>query len=284
MAERAREYWVQGFGSYREQDGDGPSADTEHRVGGIVSGMDAQYTANTRAGFFFGGSWGEVEADLNTQKTDIESVFGGVYVSMRRGRTAIDAAVTLGYADFDRKRQVANNLVAGGIETARAGYDGFFISPEVTLTRPVWPGHTGQRVEASVTLRYAGLFLDGFTETGTAAPLTVNDRDIHVGVARFQLALPVESRGANGAVSRLTLKGGVEARTQFGGQTVSGALLGTAINFNPGSDDSTLGVFAGLAAEHISQRGATFYVSAEVRAEHDGSRQVSGKAGVKFAF
>ena len=282
MAARAREYWVQGFGSYREQDGDGPSADTELHVGGVVSGLDALYSVNTRAGFFFGGSWGKVEADLNTQQTDIESVFGGAYVSMLRGRTAIDVAVSVGYTDYDRERDVANNLVAGGIEKARANYDGFFVSPEITFTRPFWP--FGMRIEKSVTLRYAGLFLDGFTENGTVAPLTVRDRDIHVGQARFQLALPSEHRSDDGAVSRLTLKGGAEVRTQFGDQDVSGALLGQSLIFDPGGERSVTGGFVGLSAEHFTAGGKTFFASIDGRYENDGSTQVSGKAGVKFRF
>ena len=53
-----REYWVQGFGSWRDQEGDGPALDTGQFVAGVVSGFDAFYSASTRAGFFAGGLLG----------------------------------------------------------------------------------------------------------------------------------------------------------------------------------------------------------------------------------
>jgi hypothetical protein len=195
---------------------------------------------------------------------------------------AIDMAVTLGYADYDRERMVANNLVAGGLQTASADYDGWFVSPELTLTRPFWPA--GFRLEKSVTLRYAGLFLDGFTETGAAAPLTVKDRDIHVGQARAQIAMPLTHSNDDGGQSRLLLKGGIEARTQFGDRDVSGTLLAQSIVFNPGGEERVIGGFAGLSAEHITANGMVFHATIEGLIEDDDSTQVSGKAGVKFRF
>lgn len=282
----SRQYWVQGFGALRDQDGDGPAVDTDHQLAGFVSGMDMRSSTSTRAGVFFGGSLSNVDAEFNSQETDVDSAFGGVYLSTLRGRTAIDMAVTVGYSDYERERRVANNLVATGIETARADYDGWFISPELTLTRPFWPSFwpMGRRIEQSVTLRYAGLFLDGFTENGTAAPLSVNDRDVHVGQARYQLATPLTHQAKDGAQSRLLLNGGAEVRTQFGDRDVSGTLLAQGISFNPGGEETVGGVFAGLSAEHITADGMTFHASVEGLAEDDGSTQVSGKAGIKFRF
>lgn len=281
-ADRARQYWMQGFGAVRDHEGDGPAVDTDHQLAGFVSGMDAQYSAHTRAGFFLGGSLGKVSAAFNSQDTDVDSFFGGAYVSTLRGRLALDMALTVGYSDYDRERRVTNNLAAGGLQTARADYNGWFISPEITLTRPFWP--FGLRLEKSVTLRYAGLFLDGFTETGAAAPLTVKDRDVHVGQARAQLAVPLNHGGSDGARSRLMLKGGVEARTQFGDRDVSGTLLAQNIVFDPGGDRNAIGAFTGLSVEHTTANGLTFHATVEGLIEDDGSTQVSGKSGVKFRF
>lgn len=177
---------------------------------------------------------------------------------------------------------MANNLVAGGVEWANGDYDGWFVSPEVTFTRPFWP--MGRRLEKSLTLRYAGLFLDGFTETGTAAPLTVDDRDIHVGQARAQLALPLTYEDGMGSFSRLLLRGGIEGRVQFGDEDVSGTLLAQNITFDPGGDDSVFGGFVGLTAEHVTANGAVFHATGEGLIEDDGSTRVSGKVGVKFRF
>ena len=177
---------------------------------------------------------------------------------------------------------MANNLAATGLQTARADYDGWFVSPELTLTRPFWP--MGVRVEKILTLRYAGLFLDGFAETGAADNLTIEDRDIHLGVARAALALPVERRGEDGSTSRLTLTGGIEGRTQFGDEDLAGTLLAQTIVFDPGGEDSAIAGFAGANAEHTTPGGATFFLALEGKIEDEDTRQVSARGGVRVRF
>jgi uncharacterized protein with beta-barrel porin domain len=278
----SRQGWAQAFGSYRLQREDGPSVDADIRLGGLVSGFDGVTGNGTRIGVFFGGSTGEVEADFNSQDTDVDSLFGGFYASTLRGSTAFDFKLTVGYSDYDRTRRVANNLAAGGIETARADYDGWFLSPELTMTRPMWAG--AQRFENSLTLRYSGLFLDGFTETGAGDALTIDDRDIHVLQARTQLTMPVEHHSANGSSRRSAFYIGLEGRAQVGDEDVTGTLLAQNITFNPGGDDVVGGAFAGLEFERTSAGGISLFASVEGQVETGGGRQISGKAGVKFRF
>ncbi len=282
IEDTSRQGWVQAFGSYRLQREDGPAVDSDIRLGGVVSGIDGATGAGGRAGIFFGGSWGDVDADFDSQETDVESVFGGLYARWLRGNTFIDLALTAGYSDYGRERRVANNLAATGIQTAKADYDGFFVSPEVTWTRPIWVKQ--QRMEKSLTLRYAGLFLDGFTETGSAAPLTVDDRDIHVLQARSQLTMPVVHEGPDGSRRKSAFYIGLEGRANVGDGDVSGVLLGQNINFDPGGDDVVGGAFAGLQFERTSASGTTLYANIEGQVETGGGRQASAKTGIKFRF
>lgn len=278
-----RQAWAQGFGSYRLQRGrEGPAVDADVRLGGLVSGLDGPIGAGGRAGVFFGGSWGDVDADYDSQQTDVESIFGGVYARWLRGRTRADFAFTAGYSEYDRERRVANNTTATGLETATADYDGWFVSPELTLTRPMWVDE--RRFEKSVTLRYAGLFLDGFTESGIDAPLTVDDRNIHVLQARTQLTMPNERVGANGVIWRDALYIGLEGRANVGDDDVSGALLARNITFDPGGDDVVGGAFAGFRFERTSASGTTLYAAVEGQVETGGGRQASAKAGMQFRF
>lgn len=282
LATAGPEYWIQGFGSHRDQAGERPSLDTDQYVAGIVSGFDAAYSYRSRAGVFLGGSWGEVEHALGTQETNIDSFYGGVYLSTLRGRTAFDFILTGGWSDYEQERIVANNLAAGGLQIATADYDGWFASPELTITRPFWP--FGKRIEKSLTLRYAGLFLDGFSESGAADAFTVHDRDVHLGVARGALTLPFVRQGDDGAFSRLALTGGVEGRRQFGDTDFSGALLGQDIVFDPGGDESVVAGFAGITGEHTMPGGLTAFVSLEGKLEDADSHQVSAWGGVRFRF
>ncbi|MEP3279242.1 MAG: autotransporter outer membrane beta-barrel domain-containing protein, partial [Stappiaceae bacterium] len=168
------------------------------------------------------------------------------------------------------------------LETATADFSGWFVSPELTITKPTVL--LGRRLETSLALRYAGLFLDGYTEGGTTAPLTVDDRDVHIGVARLQLAAPYENIFADGSAFRYRLKAGIEARTNFGGETIAGALLGQNISFNPGGDDNTLGGYVGLSGEYDTGGGLVLTAGTEGLVETTGSYQFSGRAGVKFRF
>ncbi|MEP3275686.1 MAG: autotransporter domain-containing protein [Stappiaceae bacterium] len=275
-------FWIEGFGSYRQQEASSPAVETQQWVGGFVIGADDLLRDDLRAGFFGGAAWGGVEADFDSQETDSQSFFVGSYASLLKVGLIFDLSLTAGYSDFEQDRSVANNLVAGGLETATADFSGWFVSPELTVTKPTVI--LGRRLEGSLALRYAGLFVDGYTESGTTAPLTVDDRNVHIGVARLQLAAPYENIFADGSAFRYRLKTGVEARTNFGGETIDGALLGQNISFNPGGDDNTLGGYVGLSGEYDTGGGLVLSAGTEGLVDTTGSYQFSGRAGAKFRF
>lgn len=112
----------------------------------------------------------------------------------------------------------------------------------------------------------------------------MGDRDIHLGIARAALALPMERQSEDGGHSRLTLTGGIEGRAQFGDETLSGTLLAQNIVFDPGGDDSIIAGFAGVTGEHTTARGLTAFISLEGKIEDEGTHQVSARGGIKFRF
>jgi len=283
LAEPDHLFWADGFGTFRRQDSNGAATATNQWLGGFVLGADGLLHPDTRAGFFAGASWGRMEAESNAQDTDNQSFYVGTYASVLKAGLAFDLALTAGYSHFDQDRKVANNLATGGIETATADYGGWFISPELVVTKPL--NMSGAvPLELSAGARYAGLFLDAYTESGTSDPLTVNQRDVHTGIARLQLSLPHEYFGPNGGVTHTRLKAGIEGRTNFGGDTIDGALLGQNIAFDPGGEANVLGAFAGVSAEYDTAHGLVMYGDAESQVETSGSVQVSGRIGLKFKF
>lgn len=273
-----REYWADAFGSVRDQDGESPTIDAEHRLGGFVSGMEVARSAFARTGLFFGGSWGSIETDIDSQTTNTESVYGGLYASTRIGPIDLDAVLTAGHTDYERERRVANNLVSGGFQTAKAEYDGWFVSPTLGMTAP--SSVMGRRVEGRLETGYTGLFLDGFTESGASDGLRVDSRGLHLVHGRASLALPFEQRNADGSLGRVTFEGGVNGRVQFGDEDVSATLLGQSIVFDPGGDQSVGGVFAGFRGEVMGTDGTSLYVAVEGNVESDGSEQVFGRIGL----
>ncbi|MEQ8658536.1 MAG: autotransporter outer membrane beta-barrel domain-containing protein [Hyphomicrobiales bacterium] len=284
-------FWIEAFGAYRQDDGDRVGSEFDHLSGGLVAGVDVTVDALTSVGVMAGFAASTSENEIDTQKTDTTSFFAGLYASTQAMGLAWDASLTVGYTDYEQQRTTANNLVAGGLETASADFGGWFINPQLTATNSTPTGFTATpmgfglaSIEQSLTLSYAGLWLDGYTETGTTNPLTLNDRDVHVASARAAITLPVERVDANGALTALRLIGGLEARTQFGDDTVSGTLLGQAVSTTLGGDDQTLGGFLGLSGEYQTTTGLTAYANAEALIETDASWQLSATAGLRVAF
>ncbi|GAB5510304.1 MAG: hypothetical protein Rhims3KO_17050 [Hyphomicrobiales bacterium] len=280
VRERMSHVWGEMFGSYRMQDGSGNDTDTTSGVGGLMAGIDGAYFDTLTLGGFVGASWGASETTNGRQETETSSFYAGIYGSSVHTGVTFDFALVGGGSQYDRERQVANNLVANGLETARADYSGWFLSPELTARATLF-----QDFEPFVTLRYAGLFMDGFTETGTAAPLTLDSQTLHLATARLGVTLPYDWAHADGSQTSLSLTGGVEARRQFGSTTQRGVLLGQSIAFEAGGDgDDALGGFVGLDAEHQISAATTLYANAEAMLETGNAIQLSARAGFRVAF
>lgn len=286
-------FWVEAFGSYRQDQSDRTGNDFHHLTGGLVAGVDVPLDPNTTFGVMAGFAGATSENEIDTQETDALSFFAGVYGSTEAMDLAWDGSLTVGYTDYEADRVTANNLVAGGLETARADFGGWFINPQVTATREatnpfagrIFHGFTAApTLQQSVSLSYTGLFLNGYTETGTTNPLTLNSRSVHIASARAALTLPFERIEANGATTTQRLTGGVEARTQFGDDTVSGTLLGKAVSTTLDDDNFAGGAFVGLSGTYETASGVTAYANAEAMIETDASWQFSAAAGLRIAF
>jgi uncharacterized protein with beta-barrel porin domain len=143
--------------------------------GGMI-GSDFTARPGLRTGLFLGGGKTRTSIDLNQGGTDSDMVFGGAYARYDIGASFLHGAIQGGGSRNTTTRTINNNLLANGIETASASFNGWYVSPELTI------GHRfalGQFADAAYTLtpsariRYLYGAFDGYTETGTTAPLTV---------------------------------------------------------------------------------------------------------------
>jgi hypothetical protein len=273
-----REAWLKGFGGVRDQDGSGGSLGYDQALAGFVSGVDVLASEAGTAGVFLGGSWGQTDVALS-QDIEALSAFGGLYGTLSLGTASLDLALAAGWSSYDSERHLNNSLV--GLETAEAEYDGWFVSPHLALTQPFVVG--GRIVEAKVSVHYAGLFLDGYEESGSAANLSVDDRDVHLFVGRAGLSVPVAFAHAGGGLTRVTPSLGVEGRAQFGDATAEGSFMGTDIVLAL-DDGETIGGFAGLMIEHETAANLIFFAEAEGLIEDDGASRFFGKGGVRARF
>lgn len=274
--------WADGFGSYRNMEGKDAAVGSSLVLAGGALGVDRLVGESSRIGAFVGGARATIAADFDSQTTKTDTVFGGVYWDTETDGVRIDTAIAAGYSDFSWDRRVAANTSPTGLTTATGDYGGMFAAAEVEGALRLSIG--GQQIEPGIVLRYAGHFLDSFATAGANDQLTIDDREIHVGVARLQLTVPFEFEEADIVKGRISLRGGVEGRTQFGDDDVSGSLLGQRIAFDPGGYSNAAAVFAGLDAEYTPARGISLFVAGEVLGERRGAGRASGIAGLRVRF
>ncbi|MCY6382205.1 autotransporter outer membrane beta-barrel domain-containing protein [Hoeflea prorocentri] len=277
--------WGSVFGGRRNQDGSGPTVDADLNYGGVIVGADTGLAGNTRFGAFLGGALTDFDIRFDTQDVDAGSVFGGLYVRHGWDESWIKLIVAGGWADHDVRRVVANNTAAGGLETATASYDGYFIIPSVTLgtqVHGVVPDHV---LVPSVRVNYAGMFLDGYTESGVTSPLTISDRDVHLLGTRAQIALPYVRHTPDGARIRFVTRIGVDGSFNLGGDGVTGSVSGLPLSFDANFRDNIVSGFGGLGITRTSGDGVfSFTANAEGHYGSGGSTELFGnlKATMRF--
>ena len=183
-------------------------------------------------------------------------------------------------------RNINNNLVPGGIETATAGYDGWYLSPELTFGQRLALGQilgAQHALTPSVQVRYLYGSFGGYTETGSTANLTVGTRTVESFEERAELKLTRTQPLSATSAFLINLTGGALGVQRVGGDTINAALLGQAIPFaTPGKTD----VWGGFGGAGIDFRNGsvTVFAAGEYLTLSDLSSVVSGKGGVRVAF
>ncbi len=277
-------FWGSAFGGGRDQEGSGTTANVDHVFGGLILGVEGIQAGEFRAGVFAGGGHSQFDVAFDAQKIEIATGFGGVYARQDWETHWLRAVVTGGFANHDSERRVANANI-GGFETASADYDGYFIAPALTAGARLGEIVPDQALWGSVRVHYAGMFLDGYTESGVDAPLTVDDRDIHILGGRAQLAAPYEQLGADGAVFRFEGRVGVDAQFNVGGSDVETTVAGLPLNFTATFDDEIVSGFVGGSLARTSEDGSGFFkASTEVHFASDGSYELRGNLNAVWNF
>lgn len=273
--------WLSTFGGIRTQDGSGAAAGFNQALGGIVVGAEKRSGDGFLGGVFVGAATGTTDVDDNAQEITHRSVFAGGYLGYDLGQRFANLSFVAGVLDERSSRLVANNTVLGGLETARADFNGTFISPALTFgTRlPVSMG----TLMPSVRLRYAGLFVGDYTETGSDADLTVARRDVHLFEVRGQLALAMPQVTTPTQAWQTTVRAGIEGIAQSSGD-VSATLLGQDISFASGAEKTAVRGFAGADVAAAVGHGIMLDSGFEVGYGSDNAFTARGQIRLSKAF
>jgi len=270
-----RRLWVTGFGGRQKVDGSSSQAGIKGNFGGVITGVETSLGSKGSYGVFGGIARSRIDLEFNAGDVETDSVFGGAYWKMDYGTFRVQLALVAGSADQDTTRNV------GGVN-ARGETDGWFFSPSITLAAPI----EGLSVPLIISGRvsYAGLFLDGYTETGVANPLTVGDRDVSVFSTRAQLTLPQVIANKDGSTTRIDWRAGIDAQFDAGSDNVSLTVGGTPLSFSADLDNQVAG-FIGSTVTYTSENGLyNLSASGELQSTFDGGYKAIGqlRAAVNF--
>ncbi len=276
--------WGNLCGNLRHQRDSGPAVDARHLLGGVVFGRDQALTSDRRFGWMVGLASSRVEVQYDAQDIDIKSLFGGLYGGRQLADgTFIDLSLLAGYASHDSERRVVNNLVSGGLQTAHADYDGYFVSPGIRLgTNTQWFGHT---VQPSLDIRYAGMRLGGYSENGSAADVSADGRTLHSLSTRAKLSFFSEFPVEGGHNLRQESYIGLAGRLNLGNDEADIELLGNSIEFDYGGEDSSLGLIVGFNATLNGRDGAERILAGfSGQLDRDGSIDLSAHINAVIPF
>lgn len=268
--------WGQAFGAYSRQKIGSANATAVHNFSGGIMGIDRWVAPGLRIGGFGGGTQGDLKTPFNVHDVDTESYFGGAYASFTRRDWFARVLITAGRSTYESERDVANNLVTGGMQTASASYGGTFVSPELAIGTSWTLGRFA--IEPSARVRYAHMSLGGYTETGALGNFTVADRDVSLWLGRAQLAVPIATDWGTFA-PRI----GIEAWSSDNG-AISASLLGQAVSFDPGGSDHEATGFVGSTTTAKLAGNVSLFFDNEVHFAGHGLARAESRASLKIRF
>ncbi len=269
--------WGSFFGGRSTFDGNASLASYENRHGGFIAGIEhGSIDTGGAIGFFGGYAQNNLEIAGGTTETDTNSLFGGVYLKKGLGVFDVNAALTFGVSDSKSQRTV-------GGSTALGDFSGYFISPAVEVSTPI-SALKSLPLIASLGVNYTGVFLDGYTETGTGAPLTVGDNDQHFLGVRAELTAPFKFVNDDGAAISFDVRTGVDSEFNIGSGDVSASVSNTPFTISAQGDDKVSG-FLGFDLKYESLSGfSTVRFSAEAQSDFQENFEAVGEVRVTFKF
>ena len=245
--------------------------------GALIAGTHTMLAADTTVGVLGGVGVGRV--DINTGGHTVDSTTGlaGLYGRHTAGVVDIDMSLLAGVAGQQSARQV---IGAAGVETARADYASWFVSPSLGVAIPVLQT-SDTDLDLVGRVSYVGGQVSGYSETGSSLNLTVGDQAIGLIDARIGLAAEWTADTSGDTV--VNASGGLFAQTNVGTTTVPVSFLGQTQNAAvPGGTE--IGLYGGLGFASQLNDAVRFTVGADAQWKFSGQLSGAMRAGLSADF
>jgi outer membrane autotransporter protein len=155
-----------GLGEFTHVDGTDGASGFDLQTGGVTVGVDYRIGSNFAVGLLAG--YAHTNADLvNDGNLDVNSAKFGLYATAFTGGFYLNSAVTGGWSEYDSRRTAL-------LGTANGSTDGGDINVLVSTGYDWRKGNLS--IGPTASFQYNYLSFNGFTESGSLAPLKFNDQ------------------------------------------------------------------------------------------------------------
>jgi T5SS/PEP-CTERM-associated repeat protein len=266
-------FWMRGFGGASHDDYSDASA-THY---GLALGVDHMFD-QTRVGVMAGVGKLKSRTEGRTSEADGNTAFGGVYVRQPLSGFMLDASVIAGGIFTDTTREVN-----AGTEIARGSYDGWFVSPELALSR-AYALSEGWTLTPRGSVRYTYGSFESYAETGSSQNLTYDDRSAQAVEGVFELKLSRTHQFENGKVATVSLSAAALDTYNLGNSDLNASLSGTDFSVSTLGDRNQVGGRLGIDAEFKLDVQTSMMAGFSASRYTDDSWAYAANAGLRLKF